>query len=111
VDSGNPTNNCERIRTLTYTATDNCGNSNTCTQVITWTVPDSAPVLSVVLQGSNIVVSWPLTCAAFALEQTPGLNTVNWTPVSQPVVVDNDRNTVTIPVSSMAFYRLRCCGP
>jgi len=34
---------CNHRRTITYTATDNCGNSATCAQHITWTVDTTAP--------------------------------------------------------------------
>src|SRR5260221_14538773 len=33
VDTGGP---CRHIRTITYTATDSCGNQSTCVQKITW---------------------------------------------------------------------------
>src|SRR5439155_10871188 len=49
-DTVNPTNACAHTRTLTYTATDGCGNTSNCTQIITWTGIDLPPVLSVVLQ-------------------------------------------------------------
>jgi len=37
---------CVRTRTRTYTATDACGNTATCTQVFTYTVDRTAPVLT-----------------------------------------------------------------
>src|SRR5207247_4048637 len=37
------TNGCAHTRTLTYTAVDNCNNTNTCTQVISW---NDVPVLA-----------------------------------------------------------------
>src|SRR5207244_1897945 len=40
------TNGCTRTRTIVYTATDACTNSRTCTQVITWTVDTTPPVLA-----------------------------------------------------------------
>src|SRR5205823_5598377 len=30
------TNGCAHTRTITYTAVDNCNNSNTCSQVVSW---------------------------------------------------------------------------
>ena len=40
------TNGCAHTRTLTYTAVDGCGNSNTCTQVFVWKVDTTPPVFT-----------------------------------------------------------------
>jgi hypothetical protein len=55
---GDATNGCGRTRTITYTAVDNCGNSNTCTQVITWTV-DTTPPAVTTAQGANATIECP----------------------------------------------------
>jgi hypothetical protein len=104
------TNGCVRTRTLTYTAKDACNNSNTCVQVITWTVDPAPLVLSIQLQGTNVVISWPLTCGPCVLEQTPSLSPpITWTPTPGPIVVVSGQNTVTVPLSTNnTFYRLRC---
>ncbi len=47
------TNGCAYTRTLTYTAIDSCGNSNTCVQVITWTVNAESHFFST-LAGSTV---------------------------------------------------------
>jgi hypothetical protein len=39
-------NGCVREQTRTYTATDGCGNTATCTQVFTWTEDMTAPVFT-----------------------------------------------------------------
>jgi hypothetical protein len=56
-----------RTRMLVYTATDACNNT-AFTQVITWTVPDNSPVLSID-PGSNVVISWPITRLPFRSRQ------------------------------------------
>ena len=100
------TNDCTRTRTLFYTATDACGNSASCMQVVTWTVT-SGVSLSIAIDGSNVVISWPANCNMFRLQQTSSLDPTAWTNVAQPVVVVNNRNTVTVPASgSNTFYRL-----
>jgi len=101
------TNGCVRTRTLTYTATDSCQNSSNCVQVITWKV-DPPPVLTVVLSGGNVIISWPLTCANFVLEQTASLNPASWSPVSlPPYPIVGGQYSVTIPITANTFYRLR----
>src|SRR5207248_1656096 len=85
------TNGCDRTRTLTYTALDLCNNTNACSQVITWTIADAPPILTIVVQGTNVVISWPLTCVNFVLQQTPSLSPSTWTSsgLPAPVVVGN----------------------
>jgi streptogramin lyase len=106
--SADTTNGCAFTRTITYTATDVCGNTNTCTQVITWT-QGPAPVLSVVLQGSNVVLSWPITCNTFVLQQTTDLTSpITWSPAGGTVVDVGGNHTVTLPLSGgNTFFRLK----
>src|ERR1044071_9764578 len=40
------TNGCDRTRVLTWTATDACSNSATCSQTITWTVDPNGPTFT-----------------------------------------------------------------
>jgi hypothetical protein len=104
------TNGCVVTRTLVYTATGGCGLTATCTQHITWTIADTQPSLTIVIQGNNIVLSWPVTCATFYLETSPNVSAPVWTRVtSPPPVVVGGFNTVTLPYSGMAFYKL-CAG-
>jgi streptogramin lyase len=60
------TNGCAHTRTITYTAVDSCGNSNTCTQVITWTVDTTPPVIqgatNIMVQScTSVAVTYPVT--------------------------------------------------
>jgi hypothetical protein len=102
------TNGCAITRTITYTATDVCGNTNTCTQVITWT-QGPTPSLTVVLQGTSVVISWPITCNTFTLQQTSDITPPSvWTNVGQPVIDVGGQHTVTLPVSAAkTFFRLK----
>jgi hypothetical protein len=54
--------------------------------------------LIIARDGSNIVVSWPVTDQKLVLES--GSINGNWTPVQQPVTVDGDLNKVLIPLDS-----------
>jgi hypothetical protein len=67
------------------------------------------PVLSVVRQGTNVVISWPQTCGPFALEQTMNLNPpISWLPSGATITPDGSRYSATIPISSgNRFYRLK----
>ena len=101
------TNGCNRTRTILYTATDACNNQAFCTQRITWHVPDPAPVLGIVVQGTSVVVTWPLTCNNFRLQQTSALGSPStWTDVTQASSVVNNQNQVTIPINGQTFFRL-----
>ena len=48
------TDGCLRSQTRTYTATDGCTNTATCTQVFTWTVDITPPVFTFCPPGSNL---------------------------------------------------------
>ncbi|MCL5099058.1 MAG: PA14 domain-containing protein, partial [Candidatus Omnitrophica bacterium] len=64
------------------------------------------PMLTIQKAGDNVVVSWPnLPGAKFILES--GTPAEGWSPVAQPVEVQGDKNTVTIPLDgSNKMYRL-----
>src|SRR5947208_2155684 len=48
------TNGCLRTRTLTWVATDACGNSNSCRQFIDWTVDTNGPTVTVPTTGLGL---------------------------------------------------------
>jgi hypothetical protein len=99
---------CTHTRTFVYTATGSCGQTSTCTNSVTWTGTD-LPIIHVVVQGGNVVISWAITCHDYVLEHTPSLNPASWTPVSlPPYPVVGGNYQVTIPITSTyTFYRLR----
>ncbi|HEX4645332.1 MAG TPA: S8 family serine peptidase [Verrucomicrobiae bacterium] len=68
----------------------------------------SAPVLALAHSGGNIVLTWPVYPAGFALESTPSLTPpTSWTPASATPVIANNQNSVTISSSSgNQFFRL-----
>src|SRR5439155_25836728 len=48
----------------------------------------SVPSLSVALSGTNVQLSWPITCVDQTLESTPSISPATWTTVAQtPAVV------------------------
>jgi hypothetical protein len=68
----------------------------------------TAPELSLVIQGGNLVISWH-DLPGYTLEGTAAL-TANpqWTPVNVTPVVREGRRVVTLPLSSeWKFFRLR----
>jgi hypothetical protein len=109
---GDQTNGCTVTRTLVYTATGGCGLTNTCTQQLTWTLSGtSVASLTVVISGSNVVLSWPVTCTTFFLESSPNVGAPVWTRVtSPPPVIMSGQNTVTLPITGTTFFKL-CAGP
>jgi len=58
-----------------------------------------ATALSIVMQGSNVVVSWPATDTGWTLQASPTLAVPGWQSV--PGVVNN---SVTLPVTGVASY-------
>ncbi|MFN0214535.1 MAG: T9SS type A sorting domain-containing protein, partial [Saprospiraceae bacterium] len=69
---------CTRSQTRTYTATDGCGNTATCTQVFTWTEDTTPPV-----------VTCPLDVAVSCAGQVPAVN------IGSLNTIDNCSGSVT----------------
>jgi len=66
--------------------------------------------LTIERNGQNIVLSWPVNGTdGFVLESAAGLESpIDWTPVSEAVVIQGANNTVTVAISGTeTFFRLR----
>ncbi len=122
--SATATDNCDPLVTVTCvpasgylfpfgsnnvvcTAVDSSGNTNTCSFTVTVVEPE--PTLTIQLQGTNVVISWPVSCGTYILEQKNDLDPiVLWSTTLEPVVVVGNQNTVTKPASiTQEFFRLR----
>jgi hypothetical protein len=65
------------------------------------------PQLSVVNQGSNVIVSWPASATTFSLQQTLSLIPANWISVTNLINTTNNVNSVTLPATNgSAFFQL-----
>jgi len=65
------------------------------------------PQLSVVHQGSNVIVSWPASATTFSLQQTLSLSLTNWINVTNLINTANNTNSVTLPsTNGSAFFHL-----
>jgi pimeloyl-ACP methyl ester carboxylesterase len=65
-----------------------------------------APSLQAQTAGNNLVLTWPLSAADYALETSADL--ISWTAVPNVPAIVNLQNAVTNPISSgMLFYRLK----
>lgn len=72
------------------------------------------PPLSAVLQGNNLVISWPVDATNFSLESATNLTPpVVWTPVTTPpaVIVDGQRYVTNVIGGGDRFFRLRATLP
>ena len=67
-----------------------------------------APTLSVVRDGANVQISWPLSAITYCLVGTDSLDApITWAPVAARAVQANGLNTVTIPADqARAYYQL-----
>lgn len=71
-------------------------------------ISDTNRLLEITSEGSNEVVSWPLTGVDFQLQGAESVATTNWTPVSGAPRVVNGRNYLTnSPTLPERFYRLK----
>ena len=68
----------------------------------------SAPQLSIISSGTNVILTWPTNATGFNLQSVTNLvSPVAWNAVSPAPVVVKGQNTVTNRVSGIAvFYRL-----
>ncbi len=65
------------------------------------------PALSVQVAGPNARISWPSADTGFSLKLVEGLTGSTWAEVNAPVVVEGDRNVVTVPIEGTTrFFRL-----
>jgi hypothetical protein len=68
----------------------------------------SAPVLSIVLVGGNVRVSWPVSVVGFELEERPDVDGGIWTTIAGPYQSDATEQFILAPATqSSRFYRLR----
>jgi Pectate lyase superfamily protein/Bacterial TSP3 repeat len=71
----------------------------------------SKPVLSIVRNGADIVLSWPADAAAWMLCASYSLSPADWQLVPNVPVVSGGRNIVSLPAASAArFFQLRHRG-
>ena len=71
-------------------------------------VGSSAPQLTILRSGTDVILGWPGSANGYTLESTTNLGpSPAWSAVSPPPVVVNGQNTVTNPVSgARRLYRL-----
>jgi hypothetical protein len=85
--------------TVICVATDASSNSNSCSFTITIVDRTEAP-LTVVRQGDEVMICWPLACTRFLQETTDLSPPILWFPVSAPVSVVGDKHCVTLGLDS-----------
>jgi uncharacterized repeat protein (TIGR03803 family) len=68
----------------------------------------SAPQLTIIRSGANVILRWPTNAAGFTLQSTTNLvSPAVWTTVSPGPIIADGQNAVTNPVSgTQQFYRL-----
>lgn len=66
------------------------------------------PQLAITASGLNAVLSWPTNTGGMTLQSTTSLTSpTTWAPVSQGIVVVNEQNMLTNPISgAQQFFRL-----
>ena len=94
--------------TVTVTAYDAAGNTNTCTFSVI--VEDHAEArLTITRSTLSVNICWPQTCTPYVLEGTPSLEpVVVWTTVTNVPEIGGTNFCVTLPADvTKKFFRLR----
>jgi hypothetical protein len=76
----------------------------------TLTVVAAPTSLQIVRQANNVIISWPVNCGSFVVDETPSLQpgSIVWTQVVGTPAVVNGRNELTLAIGTGSrFYRLR----
>jgi uncharacterized repeat protein (TIGR01451 family) len=91
------------------TATDSCGNRETCNFTVTVTVPSGLglPVsLGISSVTGQVTMSWPLG-SPYWVETATNLQTNSWVAVTNTPATDAGVNTLTAPITgAVQFFRL-----
>jgi uncharacterized repeat protein (TIGR03803 family) len=93
----------------TLYGTANSGGSGGAGTVFSLSLPPvSAPQLTIILSGTNVVLTWPANATGFTLQSTASfVSPAAWNAVSPGPVVIDGQNTVTDPISgNQQFYQL-----
>lgn len=102
--------------TVQCTAIDSAGNAVTCSFTVTVVLaitPLCAPVLTINLSGTSVVISWPDTTVGFSLEFNDSFSSpLGWTPLNgpgdPPVTDTNGTYQIILPLNhDSRYYRLR----
>jgi len=111
LDTGSPCLDTGTNQAWMATATDLDGNpriANGTVDIGVYERSVSAPQLTIMSSGTNVILTWPMNATGFTLQSTTNLvSPAVWSPVSPAPVVVNGPNAVTNPVSGpRRFYRL-----
>ena len=95
-----------RSLTNIATITSALGDLNSDNNSVVTVTELSAPLLAIRHSSTNIVITWRSPSTGYILEFAPAVSGP-WVQSSAPVLVAGGLNTVTVPASNGAFYRLR----
>ena len=77
--------------------------------VFTMSTGTPTPVALVIRrEGNEIVLSWPVTSPAFAMDAASGISPAGWVPAGGTPTTDGNTVTLRLPIGvANAFFRLR----
>jgi hypothetical protein len=100
----------ESGRTFHVVVTNVCGQVTSANATLT--VVAGPTTLTIVRQGANVVVSWPVSCSTFVVDESPSLQpgSIAWTQVTGGTLETvGGQNRLTLPFvpTESRFFRLR----
>jgi hypothetical protein len=70
--------------------------------------PTTPPRLEASLVGGNMILSWPMACHAFDVEEARAIDSATWSPVAGTRMLVGDRLVVTVETPGASrFFRLK----
>ncbi len=90
------------------TAAGGSAGNGTVFALLNLSLPATSPILTIVKQGAEFVITWPTTASNFVLQTTPVLPTASWSNITSGITISGPDYVYTQPFTGTErFFRLQ----